>query len=186
LDEVLDEATARCRREVEKRTEPLTPEERDTVTERIASASVKYALLSVEPVKTVTFTWDRVLNLESNSAPFINYAYTRACGILRKLPDQKAEPCLGGLTHPLERQILLAIIKFPEAFKAAADQLRPESLTAYANSLAEKFHEYYEKVSVIRTEEPKLRAARRLLINAVKVTLENCLGTLGIALSEKM
>ncbi|WP_455367788.1 arginine--tRNA ligase [[Eubacterium] cellulosolvens] len=186
LDEVVDEAISRSSQEVEKRAEPLTPEEQKDVAEKIGIASIKYALLSVEPNKTVTFTWDRVLNLESNSAPFINYAFTRACGILRKISEEEtaAKPEL--LIHDLEKELLLKIIKFPDVFQQAADQLKPENLIGYANNLTEKFHEYYERVSIIRTADPVLRSSRRLLINAIKITLENALNTLGIQLTEKM
>ncbi|WP_455364794.1 arginine--tRNA ligase [[Eubacterium] cellulosolvens] len=186
LDEVLDEAISRSSQEVEKRAEPLSPEEQRDIAEKIGIASIKYALLSVEPNKTVTFTWDRVLNLESNSAPFINYAFTRACGILRKIPEEEIAVKPELLTHNLEKELLLMIIKFPDVFQQAADQLKPESLIAYANSLAEKFHEYYEKVSIIRTADPILRSSRRLLINAIKITLQSALNTLGIQLTEKM
>jgi len=186
LDNVLDEAIRRSYREVEGREGSLTLEEKRAIAEKIGIAAVKYVLLSVEPIKTVTFAWDRVLNLESNSAPFINYAFTRTCGILRKLPEQEVTPNLKLLTHPLEKEILCMIIKFPEIFRKAADQLTPDGLINYANSLAEKFHEYYEKVSIIRTEDPAQRAARRLLINAIRVTTENCMRTLGITLTERM
>ena len=113
-----------------------------------------------------------MLNLDSNSAPFINYAYTRICGILNKIPKSDVEPNFNLLSHPIEKQLIFMIMKFPEIFKNGADQLKPEDLANFVNNLAEKFHEYYEKISIIRTKEAPLQTARKFLIEAIKITTE--------------
>jgi arginyl-tRNA synthetase len=152
----------------------------------VGLAAIKYAMLATSSAKTITFTWDRVLSLERNSAPFINYAYTRTRGILTKAGEGGAEPEYDALTHSLERLLILEIGKFPAVFAESADNLRPEQIAAYANMLAEKFHEYYERVNVLRAETPALRAARLMLIRALRVVLANSMNVLGIGLSEKM
>jgi arginyl-tRNA synthetase len=187
LDEVLDEALERAYQEVRRRDTTSTENELRQIAEKIGIASIKYALLSVEPIKTVTFTWDRVLNFEKNSAPFINYAYTRILSILKKV--EKAIPskvCGELLTHPLERRLLLQILKFPEVFQGAADKLRPNEITHFTNALAELFHEYYEKVKVIGSKDEATLLARIALIKAVAIVIRNAMEVLGIELSEKM
>ncbi|HID17581.1 TPA: arginine--tRNA ligase, partial [Candidatus Bathyarchaeota archaeon] len=186
LDEVIKEAVRRARQEVSRRSPELPEEEKMEIAKKIGIGSIKYALLSVEPIKSVTFTWDRVLSFERNSAPFINYAYTRAGGILRKAGGLPRDVDGSLLTHPLEKELLLKVIKFPEVFKNSSDGLRPDDLANFANSLAEKFHEYYEKVDVIHVREEKLRGARLFLINAVRVVLKNSMELLGIKLAERM
>ncbi|MBS7644533.1 MAG: arginine--tRNA ligase [Candidatus Bathyarchaeia archaeon] len=187
LDEVLDEALARAYEEVRRRDKISSDEEVREIAGRIGLASVKYALISVEPVRTVTFTWDRVLDFEKNSAPFINYAYTRALGILRKFRGEVPAEVEGEkLTHPLERKLLLQIAKFPEEFIEAADNLKPNAMANYANSLAESFHEYYEKVNVIGSREEALRVARAALVKSVAIVLGNSMEAIGIKLSERM
>lgn len=187
LDEVLDEALTRAYEEVRKRDKVSLDEEVKEIAEKIGLASVKYALISVEPIRTVTFTWDRVLDFERNSAPFINYAYTRALGILRKLGREVSIEVEGEkLTHPLERSLLLQVAKFPEEFLDAADNLKPSGITNYSNSLAELFHEYYEKVNVIGSEDESLRAARAALVKAVAIVLRNAMEAIGIKLSDRM
>ncbi|MEM3607760.1 MAG: arginine--tRNA ligase, partial [Candidatus Bathyarchaeia archaeon] len=187
LDEVLDEALARAYEEVRKRDKISSNEGVREIAERIGLASVKYALISVEPVRTVTFTWDRVLDFEKNSAPFINYAYTRALGILRKFRREVPAEVEGEkLTHPSERKLLLQIAKFPEEFADAADNLKPNAIANYANSLAESFHEYYEKVNVIGSEEEAVRVARAALVKSVAIVLRNSMDAIGIKLSESM
>lgn len=185
LDEVIDEAMKRAYQEVSKRFS-LSEEEKIEVAKRIGIASIKYALLSVEPLKTVIFNWDRVLNFERNSAPFINYAYTRAGGILRKAKVTLENIDVSKLTHPLEKEILLKIIKFPEVFKNAADNLKPEDLVNFANALAENFHEYYEEVDVTHVPEEELKKARVFLIYAVRSVIKTAMELAGIKLAEKM
>jgi arginyl-tRNA synthetase len=185
LDEVIDEAIKRAYQEVSKRFS-LSEEEKIEVAKRIGIASIKYALLSVEPLKTVIFNWDRVLNFEKNSAPFINYAYTRAGGILRKAKITLENIDVSKLTHPLEKEILLKIIKFPEVFKNATDNLKPEDLVNFANALAENFHEYYEKVDVTHVPEEELKKARVFLIYAVRSVIKTAMELAGIKLAEKM
>jgi len=185
LDEVIDEAIRKAYQEVSKRS-TLSEEEKKEIAKRIGIAAIKYALLSVEPLKTVVFNWDRVLNFERNSAPFINYAYTRANGILKKAEVPLNNVDVSKLTHPLEKEILLKIIKFPEIFRNAADNIKPEDLVNFANALAENFHEYYEEVDVIHVSDEELKKARVFLIYAIKLVIKTVMELVGIKLAEKM
>ena len=133
----------------------------------------------------MTFTWDRVLSLERNSAPFINYAYTRAGSILRKLGEFPKNADCSLLTHPLEHLLIFKIAQMTDVFCEAADQLKPEELTGYVNSMAEKFHEYYEKVDVIHAGAD-VKNARAWLVKGIQVVLRNSMDLLGISVSERM
>ena len=186
LDEVMEEAIKRAHDEVTKRSPHLPDEEKRRISNLVGIGAVKYALVEVDPTKPVVFTWDRVLNFEKNSAPFINYAYTRACGILRRMKVLPEVVDYRLLDHPLERGLVIQIAKFPEVFIDTADNLKPESIANYANTLAEKFHEYYEKASVIHAETLERRVARAALVKAIQVVLRNAMTLLGIELSQRM
>jgi arginyl-tRNA synthetase len=186
FDEIVEQAVLRARDKISARDEPLGEKERAEISRAIGLAAIRYAVLSVSSVKTITFTWDRILSLERNSAPFINYAYTRTRGIIAKAGEVGSEPDYCALTHQLEQLLVLEIGNFPAVFAAAADNLRPEDIAAYANVLAEKFHEYYEKVNVLRAGTSALRAARLMLIRALRVVLANSMRALGIEMSERM
>ena len=185
LDDVIEQAKKRVRDEVASRGESMTETDTELISRTIAVGAIKFAMLNINSVKNLTFTWDRVLSLEKNSLPFINYAYTRAGSILRKLPPVTGEYDLKSLTHPLERFLILKIAQMPLIFCEAADQLKPEELANFANVLAEKFHEYYEKVDVIHAEE-RVKNARALLVRAVQTVLRNTMQMLGISLAERM
>jgi arginyl-tRNA synthetase len=186
VDEIINQAFWRAQEKISSREEVLSEEDRTKISRTVGLAAVKYAMLSTSSTKTITFTWDRVLSLERNSAPFINYAYTRGGGILSKAGEVREDPDYAALADPLEHLLILQIGKFPMVFAESADRLKPELIAAYANVLAEKFHEYYEKVNVLRAETPKLKASRLMLIRALRIVLANSMNVLGIYLSEKM
>jgi len=186
LDEIISQAVSRVQEKISTRGDSLSEEERAQIGRTVGLAAIRYAMLSTSSTKTITFTWDRVLSLERNSAPFINYAYTRTRGILAKAGEVQEEPDFAVLTDPLEHFLIMQIGKFPTIFAEAADNLKPEQVAAYANMLAEKFHEYYERVNVLRADTPALRAARLMLVRALRVVLANATHVLGIELSEKM
>jgi len=186
VDELLNQAVSRAQEKISSREETLSEKDRAEISKTVGLAAIKYAMLSTSSAKTITFTWDRVLSLERNSAPFINYAYTRGGGILSKAGKVQEAPDYAALTDPLEHLLILQIGKFPMVFTESADRLKPEQIANYANVLAEKFHEYYEKVNVLRAETPKLKSARLMLIRALRVVLANSMNALGIDLSERM
>jgi arginyl-tRNA synthetase len=84
FDEVLDEAVHRAYEEVCKRSPMLSEEEKRNIANFVGLGAVRYALIDVDPGKPVVFTWERVLNFETNSAPYVQYTHARACSILRK------------------------------------------------------------------------------------------------------
>ena len=185
LDEVVQQAKAKVDQTLAERKQQLGEEESRRVIANVAYGAIKFAMLSLNSAKNLTFTWDRVLSLERNSAPFINYAYTRAGSILRKLGKTPVNPDCLLLTHPLEHLLLLKVAEMPDVFCEAADQLKPEQLAAYASTVAEKFHEYYEKADVIHADE-QVKNARAALVAAVQIVLRNSMSLLGIDLNERM
>lgn len=185
LDEVIEQAKLKVRATIADRKDDFEKTEPDEIITSIALGAIKFAMLSLNSVKNLTFTWDRVLSLERNSSPFINYAYTRASSILRKVGEMARDADASLLTHPLEHLLVFKIGQMPQVFIEAADQLKPEDLGGYANSLAEKFHEYYEKVDVIHSDE-QVKNARAVLVRAVQTVLSNSMELLGIRLSERM
>jgi arginyl-tRNA synthetase len=186
FDQVLDETVTRAKSEVDRRSPDLPEEIRQRTAERIAISAVRYAILSVEAVKSTNFVWDKVLNFESNSAAFINYAYTRSSGILRKLGKLAEPKTLGLLKDPAEQALVLELSKFPETFARAADDLNPTLLCLYANLLAQRFHEFYEKSDISHVSDNELKWQRVALVLAVRTVLKTVAGLLGLELAERM
>src|SRR5713226_8292662 len=112
FDQVLDESFLRATEEVEKRSTELSKELKQRVAQRISVSAIRYAMLSVEAVKSTNFVWDRALNFEANSAPFINYAYTRSLSILKKLGNFANPESFEALVEPQEQALILSLARF--------------------------------------------------------------------------
>jgi len=186
FDQVLDETISRAKSEVDRRSPSIPDEIRQRVADRIAISAVRYAILSVEAIKSTNFVWDKVLNFETNSAAFINYAYTRSSGILRKLGRITQPKTFSLLTDPVEQALVLELSKFPETFSKAADDLNPTLLCLYANLFAQRFHEFYEKSDISHVSNDELKWQRVALVLAVRTVLKTVAGLLGLELAERM
>lgn len=188
FDEVMDEAVERAYEEVSKRSPHLSEEERRRISEVVGVGAVRYALVSVAPNKPITFTWDRVLNFEQNSAPFIQYAHARASNILAKAQKEtgKTGANYEGLSTKYEKELVVKLSMFPEIVDESAESLRPEMIAEYANELSATFNLFYDNVPVLRTEDERLRSARLRLVEGVKTVLANALYLMGISAPTKM
>jgi len=186
LDEVVDEAIKRAREEVEKRSPQLSEEEKLKISKIVGIGALKYALVEVDPIKPVVFTWDRVINFERNSAPYIQYSYARSRSILRKAQKEPEKPDYSLLVEPLERDLVLMLARFPEVFVNSAENLKPNAIADYANILADKFNSFYNSLPVIKAEPKELSDARLALVEAISIVLRNSLSLIGIVAPEKM
>jgi arginyl-tRNA synthetase len=188
FDQVIDEAIERAYQEVCKRSPMFSEEEKHNIAQFVGIGAVRYALIDVDPSKQVLFTWDRVLNFETNSAPYIQYTHARACSIIRKATDtqQHPPPAYHKLTEKLEQELILQLASFPDLFIEAAEYLKPASIADYANTLADKFNTFYNALPVIKAETPELSSARLTLTNAIKIVLNNALSIVGVVAPERM
>ena len=186
LDKVIDEAVKRAYDEVCKRSPRLSGEEKHRISNFVGIGAMKYALVEVDPAKPVVFTWDRVLDFEKNSAPYIQYSHARACSILKKASREPEEPDYSLLLNPIERDIVLTLARFPEVFMDAAESLRPNVIADFVNGLADKFNTFYNALPVIKAEPPGLSDARLALVDAARMVLRNSLNLLGIEAPERM
>jgi len=186
FDEVMDEAVKRAFEEVSKRSPQLSEDEKHDIAEFVGIGAVRYALVEVDASKPVTFTWDRVLNFEKNSAPYIQYTHARACSILRKAGRKPERLGFDLLKERLEEQIILQLASFPDVFIEAAEYLKPNLIAEYANALADEFNAFYNAFRVIGVEPHELSDARLLLTDAVRTVLRNALNLIGVHAPEKM
>ena len=186
LDELLDEAEKRAWDEVEQRSPHLSADEKTAIARAVGHGAVKYALVSIAPTKQVLFSWDRVLNFEMNSAPFIQYAYARAANILNKAEPRPQTVAYRYLQQPVERELVRKIARFPDVFIEAAETTALNGLAEYANDLAATFNSFYASVPVLQADRPEERAARLAVVDAVKTTIHNAMRLLGIEVLERM
>ncbi len=186
FDQVLDEAVERAYEEVSKRSPQLSEQEKRNIACFVGLGAVRYALVDVDSSKPVVFTWERVLNFETNSAPYVQYTHARACSILRKAAREPDQPAYSLLTEKLEKELLLNLASFPDIFVEATEYLKPNLIADYANALADKFNTFYNALPVLKAESEGLVDARLALTQAIRIVMYNALTLIGVVAPEKM
>jgi arginyl-tRNA synthetase len=186
FDQVLDEAVERAYEEVSKRSPQLSEQEKRKIANFVGLGAVRYALVDVDSSKPVIFTWERVLNFETNSAPYVQYTHARACSILRKAAKEPEKPAYELLSEKLERELVLNLAGFPDIFIEATEYLKPNLIADYANALADKFNTFYNALPVIKADSEGLVDARLTLTQAIEIVMHNALTLIGVVAPEKM
>ena len=186
LDQLLEEAVTRARREVLARREGLSDAEVDRIAEAVATGAIRFHIVRVAPEKPVTFRWEDALSFEGRSGPFVQYAYARAASVLRK-GDAEAPPYpyeAHRLTLADELDLVRTIASLPRTVAYVARSSHVQSLAGYAHEVADRFNRFYHAAPVLKAEAE--RASRIALVAATHRTLGNTLDLLGVARLESM
>jgi arginyl-tRNA synthetase len=189
LVELLDEAVARARAEIETKPHTLEADELETVARQAGIGAVKYADLSTSRTKDYTFDPGRMVSFSGNTGVYLQYAHTRIRSILRKLPgggDNEVKIREAGPLAPSERALALLADQFAPTLAEVADTLEPHRLCGYLFSLAKAFTEFYEACPVLTAETDEIRDNRVALCQLTGATLAEGLRLLGIATPERM
>ena len=192
LQDLLDEAISRARADLETR---IAAEGRDetadfiqSVAETVGIGAVKYADLSQNRTSNYIFSYDKMLALQGNTAPYLLYAYVRVQGISRKgqidLQSLDAEATVH-LEDESEFALAKHILQLDEAIAEVARDLYPNRLCQYLFELSQKFNQFYDRCSVLQADEPQ-RTSRLMLCDLTARTLQLGLSLLGIQVIERM
>lgn len=190
LEGLLDEAVERAKKVLtEGEDRNLTPEEQDTVAERIGIAALKYADLSQNRDSDYVFSYDKMLAMNGNTATYMQYAYARVCSIFTRGgfdADEVTQKAELRLTHPSERMLALELLRFGEALEGAMRDFRPNFLSAYLYDVANRYSAFFENRPVLRAESDEIRDSRLLLCALTAKTIRKGLELLGIQVVERM
>ena len=193
LDDLLDEAVDRARAEVERRLDDRGRDDRlddddvDRIARQVGIGAVRYDIVAKQPTKGITFEWDRALDFEAQSAPYVQYVHARCCGILDRADADPGglDPDASLLDDPEEVDLLRAIARLPAAVEEAADELRPHAIATYARDLAERYNAFYRDCPVLDAP-PERRRARLALVDATRRAVATALDVLGVAAPRSM
>jgi arginyl-tRNA synthetase len=183
LTDLLREAVSRAAAVIAEKDPELSEVDRAALANTVGIGAVKYADLSIERTNDYVFDYDRMLSLEGNSAPYLQFAHARIRSILRKAGERVAGPVQ--LTEPAERKLALELLAFPGVLADVADSVQLHKLTGYLFGLATVFTSFYEKCPVLRAEDG-VRDSRLTLCELTARTLTVGLGLLGIGAPERM
>lgn len=186
LIDLITTAVDKAREILEERSPNMEASERDQLAKALGIGAIKYADLSCHRTGDYTFSYDRMLRFEGNTAAFLMYAYVRVAGIKRRvgadLEDVKKRATIK-LEHPSEIDLGLHLVRFGEALQLVTVDLLPNRLTDYLYALAEKFNAFFRDCRVEGTTE---QDSRLLLCEAVARTMKQGLHLLGVETVDRM
>ncbi|WP_127958398.1 arginine--tRNA ligase [Serratia microhaemolytica] len=187
LADLLDEAVERAHRLIGEKNPDMPAEEQAKLAQVVGIGAVKYADLSKSRTTDYVFDWDNMLAFEGNTAPYLQYAYTRIASVFKR-----AELDENQLTLPLtlseEREIALAtrLLQFEEVLTVVARDGTPHVMCGYLYDLAGLFSGFYEHCPILNIDDAQLRQSRLKLALLTAKTLKSGLDTLGIETVERM
>ncbi len=186
LVDLLDEAQQRAYDVVTAKNPALTEVERRDVARVVGIGAVKYADLSKHRTSDYTFDWDTMLAFDGNTAPYLQYAYTRIVSLFRR-GQVWAEELAGELAidAPSERALALTLARFQEVIDDVAEDALPHYLCGYLYELAARYMQFYEQCPVLSADDAT-RTSRLLLCRRAADTMKYGLALLGIETVERM
>jgi len=185
LRELLDEACARARKIVDEKNPDLSDAEKIDIAQKIGIGAVKYADLSQYRMTDYVFSWDKMLSLQGNTAPYLQNAYVRIRSIFRKAGETQTKIDQLVLAEAAEINLAKLLCQFAEVVPQVLNDFRPNILANYLFELANSFHTFYEACPVLKSEEPA-RSSRLALCDLAGRVLQRGLDLLGIKVPEKM
>jgi arginyl-tRNA synthetase len=193
LDELLDEAERRARANLEGRSGPggvpFTEEEMDSLARSIGIGAVKWADLANNPQSDIIFSFDKMLSLEGNTAPYLMYTAARTASLARRARAEAnlvADGTTLKLVHEAERDLFLHVLGFGKAAWSAWDQGKPSVLATFLYELAAKFHRFWAACPVLQAGDDTLVMSRLNVSAVVRKVLATGLNLLGIDAPERM
>jgi len=187
LADLLDEAEERAYQLVSTINPEMPDAERREVAHKVGIGAVKYADLSKNRNSDYIFNLDAMVSFEGNTAPYLQYAYTRIRSIFRKLGREVQADATLNLLEPAERTLALKLLQLDEVLHNVAQDGLPNQLATYLHELAGNLMTFYEACPILKvgiTDE--VRESRLLLIDKTADTLKTGLGLLGIEVMERM
>lgn len=187
LSDLLDEAVERAEKLIREKNSDMPEDELKQLAEVVGIGAVKYADLSKSRTTDYIFDWDNMLAFEGNTAPYMQYAYTRVASVFKRADidaDSLTQPII--LTDDRERQLAARLLQFEETITAVAREGLPHMMCSYLYDLAGLFSGFYEHCPILAAESEELRQSRLKLALLTQKTLKAGLDTLGIGTVEKM
>ncbi len=188
LSDLLDEALERARRLVAEKNPDMPADELEKLANAVGIGAVKYADLSKNRTTDYIFDWDNMLAFEGNTAPYMQYAYTRVLSVFRKAEIDESVLASANvvITEDREAQLAARLLQFEETLNVVAREGTPHVMCSYLYDLAGLFSGFYEHCPILSAESDETRLSRLKLAQLTAKTLKMGLDTLGIQTVERM
>ena len=183
LDELLDRAVEKALAIIKEKSPNL--ENKEEVARQVGVGAVIYSDLQNSRIKDIDFWWDRALNFDGETGPYVQYTYARCCSVLRKAPAGLPAPDYAALTDDEAQALLRLLSRFPEAVSEACLRNEPSIVTRAATEIAKAYNKFYYEHRIL-DENPAATAARLELTRASAQVIKTGLYLIGLSAPERM
>ena len=184
-EEILHESIQKIYEIIEEKNPDL--EDKETVARQVGIGAILFNDLYNQRIKDVVFNWDKILNFDGETGPYVQYTYARCASVMRKAGDVTIpeEIDYSVLTDDVTMNLLKDITRFPEVIKDAADKYEPFMISRFAVSVAQHFNKFYHDCQ-INVEDENVKMARLKVVSITMRVIKDALALLGIECPEQM
>lgn len=186
LEDLLNRAQEKALQIIEEKSPNL--ENKADVARQVGIGAVIYADLQNNRIKDIDFWWDRALNFDGETGPYVQYTHARCCSVLRKAAEQAGEPAqpdYAALSDDYAQELLRLLSRFPEAVLDAADKYEPSIVTRAVTEIAKAYNKFYYENRIL-DDDPAVREARLRLTRSAKDVIRTGLYLIGMEAPERM
>ena len=183
LEDLLNTAISKARGIIEEKSPEL--ENKDAVARQVGVGAVVFFALYNNRIKDIDFYWDRALNFDGETGPYVMYTHARCCSVLRKAGECDAKPDFTALADPEAQDVVRLLEQFPEVLRAALQKNEPSMVTRFSVDLAQAYNKFYYERKVM-VDDMGVRAARLMLTRAARQTIAKALELIGLEAPERM
>jgi len=184
LEDVLHRAVEKTLKLIEEKSPDL--ENKEEVAKKVGIGAVIFNDLSNNRIKDIVFSWDRMLNFDGETGPYVQYTHARSCSVLaRAKVDLAGEVDYEHLTDREAQETIRLLDQFPEVVREACHRNEPSLITRHIVDIAQAFNKFYYEHRIL-DEDPSIQKARLVLVDAVRMVIKTGLGLLGIEAPERM
>ena len=183
LEDLLNQSIEKAEAIIDEKSPNL--ENKEEVAKTIGIGAVVFFALYNGRIKDIDFWWDRALNFEGETGPYVMYTHARSCSVLRKAGECDAQPDYSALNAPEAQAVVKLIDAFPDTIRLALQRSEPSLITRFSVELAKAFNKFYYESRILDDDMAARRAKLNLTI-AAKTTIKTALSLIGIGAPERM